>query len=237
MSLLSQSLKKRVDFYCDQFKLNSILFKMGRERKINFYHAASYVINLEHLFFNNANDIQEAAKHYAHDQRLAAYFYEKWNEEKGHDGWARADWVRMSKEKNLLSKPHVLTEMLELTSFLRETMLKSPYEYIAYMFAAEYMTPILGPIWMEILDSNLGIKNSQVTALTKHIELDAGHAMEVGEFLDSLRLSPKVSSELLVFIDNLFEKYNNFFSALALSGELHGYRESHINSSTVSTRA
>lgn len=215
MKNVSKLLKARVEHHCNEFNEKSPLLKLGRAGGVTHFHAAAYVINLEHLFFQNCNEILEGSKKYATNKVVGDFYFHKWNEEKGHDAWARADWVKMSKTKTFERMPTVIPEMYELTSFLSQTMRECPYKYITYMFVAEYMTPILGPIWLQILNENLGIKANEVTALSKHIDLDVGHAMEVGEFLDSLNLSENIKESIVSFVDDLFIKYNDFFSALA----------------------
>lgn len=211
----SSELKETTNRYCREFNRTSPLFKLGREGKVTHFHLATYVVNLEELFRQNGHTLKSACELYSPNKTLSDFFLKKWKEENGHDAWARADSTALSQSVTFSKKPEVLKEMTDLVAFLHDTMTYSPYRYIAYLFFAEHMTSILGPIWMDLLQKNLGSKNLPVTSLSKHIELDGDHAEEMGEFIDGLELSDKVQKDVLLFISNLYQKYFTFFKSLA----------------------
>lgn len=232
MKAISQRLKDKVDSHCDYFRSNCKLFKEGHRPDVNFFQVATYVVSLELLFYTNCQDILAASKRYEESPELSEFFINKFNEEKGHDAWARADWVKMSKKQNFKTEPQVLESMKDLLSFLNTTMKSSPYRYVTYIYAAEYFTTILGPVWLDIMRSNLGIQKKEISALSNHIELDGDHAQEVAEVIESFQLSQEVHDDMVVFIDELFAKYFNFFTEVAETNE-HKYINNQKDSRSV----
>lgn len=219
MSPISIRLKEKVNFHTDKLLKNNTLFNLSGEGSVTVYLVATYVISLEHLFYHNCKDILESTKRYAHLPGVGEFFFVKYKEEKGHDAWARADWVKLSKKQQFTTEPSIAQSMKDLTDFLNQTMLECPYKYLAYMYAAEYGTTILGPAWMNIMRSELGLKNNDVTSLTNHIELDGDHAEEVADVTQKMNLSEDVHQSMLNFIDELYVKYDAFFEEIAHSQE------------------
>lgn len=219
MITISQRLKEKVDSHCDYLLSHCKLFKSGPRPDINFFQVATYVVNLEVIFATNCRDILEASKLYKSTPHVSQFFIDKFNEEKGHDAWARADWVKLSKSQDFRTEPKIISSTTDLLNFLNMTMKSSPYRYITYIFAAEYFTTIVGPVWMDIMHTNLGINRKQVSALSNHIELDEGHAEEVADVIESFNLSKDVQNDMMIFIDELFAKYFNFFTEIADTNE------------------
>ncbi len=211
--MFSEKLKEMVNEFCDDFIENSKLFELGRRNGITKYHLAAYLKNLEFLFGQNAQDLHRASLLYEGKTLISAFFKNKWIEERGHDAWARNDL------KKIDASSAVCAEMRELTSFLTQTMQTAPHCYLCYLYFAEYMTIILGPIWMDLLHQNLDARKEDVTALTHHIDLDVDHYREVGEFVDQLNFSETEKSGVCDFYRELSIKYNAFFNSLA--GEVH----------------
>lgn len=216
MNNFKTALKTKADELSLELQKNSLFFELGRKNMMTHFHVATYVVNLEHLFRKNCLDILEASKVYSSHQEVSEFFLHKWQEEHGHDAWARADWVAMSKERSFKSEPTVLSQMNDLTDFLNHVMHTSPYEYISYMYYAEYMTALVGPELMGLIKSNLGMENKQISALSNHIELDGDHASEVADALQALNLSDEDQLKIINFGTKLFARYNNFFNALAV---------------------
>lgn len=216
---ISHRLKEKVHHHTDQLLTHNLLFNLKGRGMVNFYQVATYVINLEHLFYHNCKDILESTRRYADIPHVGEFFLSKYHEEKGHDAWARADWVKLSKREKFSREPALLDSMKDLTDFLNHTMMECPYKYLAYMYAAEYGTTILGPVWMKIMHEELGLKNNEVTSLTNHIELDGDHAEEVADVTEELQLSEDIHERMLTFMDELYVKYGAFFSELALVQE------------------
>lgn len=211
--MFSHSMKEMVNDFCRDFIKESKLFELGRKNGLTKYHLATYLKNIEFLFSQNAADLYHAS--FIHQDRpvLSSFFKHKWIEERGHDAWARNDL------KKLDVSSEILDEMKALTSFLTKTMKTSPHCYLSYLYFAEYMTIILGPIWLDLLNQNMNTKREDVTALGNHIELDVDHYQEVGDFIDELNLSELQRSQISDFYNELAEKYNAFFNSL--TGDLY----------------
>src|SRR5687768_6201488 len=115
MTVFSTILRQKIDDLCVRFDETSPLFAMGRRNELHPFHAAAYVVNLEHLFRENEQDILTASQTHTDDPRLSEFFLEKWREERGHNAWAKNDWVEMSKATTFDIEPEVIGAMRELT--------------------------------------------------------------------------------------------------------------------------
>lgn len=215
--------------HCENIKASCSLFNKDLRKSIGGDLIALYMYNLEFVFKNNIETISEASAFHANDRILSAYFHLKWDEEKGHDQWAKNDLEKLKQNFKLAKSPYVLPEMEEFVLFLKRTMKSNPLMYVTYFFHAEFMTAYLGPEWMEIVESVLGIKKPEISALSNHIELDDGHADEAISFLEQYGLTPVIEDEVIDFTSELHKHYTNFFEALALAGgmnESKSFRES-----------
>lgn len=207
--------------HCDRTRNSCTLFNSNFQKHLGLGLVACYVLNLEHLFKNNIQSIFRASLLCEKDPKLSSYFRLKWDEEKGHDQWAKSDLAKILETQKVEFNPNVLPEMKNFVSFLDSTLLRDPLLYITYFFHAEYMTAYLGPDWMKIINSALGIATPEISALSKHIELDGGHAEEVIDFLIDYGLSSEQEDEIICFTGEIHEMYTHFFEALAREGCIH----------------
>lgn len=208
MKLIKINYSNLVKNNCDLLLHSSKLVKKAHERTLTHAHVACYLKNLEVLFAKNISTIEMATDVYQ-GTTYGLVFNEKLSEERGHDQWAKKDLASFN------FNVKVVPELVEFTNFLHETMLKSPKTYIFYFYYAEFLTSYLGPEWMGLLNESLGIQASEVTALSKHVELDGGHADEMLELLSQYEWSKNELEDLDVFAQKLHEGYSKLFNAIA----------------------
>lgn len=170
---------------------------------------STYIKNLEYHFSQNSNDLYQAS-HIYQNSELGFFFDHKWKEERGHDKWAQNDLNQLDHDYT----PIVLPEMISLSNFVNDTMKSNPINYIAFMLFAEYATAKVGPQIFNGINISLGIKKSEFTALTNHIELDGDHANEICDFLSEIKISNQQIESMINFYSNLYQYYLSFFNAL-----------------------
>lgn len=213
----TKKLKSTLLQSCEQFQNESPLLSPEFRIKVSFDLVGFYVANLEYLFKKNIETIKIASEIHQ-PSILANFFHHKWDEEKGHDEWAKSDLKKLAASHTFNVEPYILDEMKDLISFLSATMRTHPVSYIAYFYYAEFITAQLGPQWMSILQAALGIEPKEVSALSKHIELDDGHADEVLDFLSTLELPNTDQERIFQFLKELNAHYAKFFERLSIVG-------------------
>lgn len=210
--MFSDTLKSKIT---NEFSLMFSRSKLVSSAQQGFFTERQLVVylrNLEHLFFQNAEQMLQASQLYKSKPVLSKFFHSKWVEERGHDRWAKADQENFKSVSSL--EKVVLPEMSELTFFLEETMRNCPYSYLAYFFYAEFMTAQIGPKWMKIIQAALNIKKNNVSSLNNHILLDGDHASEVLDFLDEIEVPESKHENILHFTGELTTRYESFFEAI-----------------------
>ncbi len=215
MKLSKKKYAKEVQLLCDKLFKESELVRLATNRTLGREHVACYLKNLEVLFASNIATINEARFHHA-GTAFAKVFEEKWHEEKGHDEWARKDLKSFSESVS------IVPELKEFTDFLHKSMVHTPKNYIFYFYYAEFLTSYLGPKWMNLMNHSLGIKPSEVTALSKHVELDVGHAEEMLDVLFTFDWTSQELENLTSYTSSLHEYYSKLFNAISRAGNDKG---------------
>jgi pyrroloquinoline quinone (PQQ) biosynthesis protein C len=127
-----------------------------------------------------------AASHGRHE--LARYFRHKAGEEHGHDRWADSDLhemrLRFGDAVDVTLEPcHAIAQ---LVAELGRTIPSAPAAYIAYILFAEYITVLMGPIWVSALQEHCGVPAGALTVVARHAELDRDHVAECVPVLETL---------------------------------------------------
>lgn len=223
---IKRKLHSTLRSHCEKLRSTATILSPSGKGCLNYELLSFYILNLEFLFKNNIETLQKAAERYKTHACFGPYFQSKWAEEKGHDAWARSDLKKLLSSYPLAEEPRVLPEMVDFISYLSNTMETNPLLYVTYSYHAEFLTSYLGPEWMRLINTSLGVSASEVTALSKHIELDGDHADEVADFIESLNPSAIEVEQMISFTNVLHEGYFHFFEALAKVGKSHERKSS-----------
>ncbi len=118
-------------------------------------------------------------------EEVASFLDHKFNEEYGHDRWARDDIERLRVDYAATAvEPSQGT--VELMQYLDEVIEADPRVYLAYIFFVEYLTVLAGPALVHALSDGCGIASDYVSVVARHVELDQAHVAEALNELDLL---------------------------------------------------
>ena len=152
---------------------------------------------------------------------LARYFRHKAGEEQGHDAWAESDLHKMrdrfgERTGEVLEPCQAIAELI---AELNHTIPSAPAAYLAYILFAEYITVLMGPVWVHALQEHCGVPEGALTVVARHVELDREHVAEcVSEFETLLATSDAARAlETLCFAMRHFEGFCDELSALAVA--------------------
>jgi len=122
-------------------------------------------------------------------RELAAFFDDKLAGEAGHDVWAENDLTALSRRFLLEAEVAPASAIVALVRDLEALIRRDPAAYLPYIFFAEYVTVLVGPFWVSMLDERCGVPAQTLSVVSQHAELDREHIREGREAIDRLLAS------------------------------------------------
>lgn len=169
------------------------VFRATQQGHITRAMAARYVANVHYMvaitppYLLRARDRARAIG----DEKLAAYYGNKIGEEEGHERWAERDLETLTGTVATQSMFTITRSIRDLSEYLETKIDEDPALYLAYIAFAEYITVIVGPAWLELLEERCGIPRSAMSIIDNHIELDRAHAEEAFACIDDFVSDPR----------------------------------------------
>ena len=169
-----------------------------------------YLASLRHVVAHSPKGLRRAADLALLQGRdeLATYLEHKCHEEAGHDVWATADLGVLRTAFSRQEQEGPAPAVVELTSFLDDTIERDPALYLAYTVWAEYFTVLAGADLLRYLVERCGVPPSALTCLSNHIELDQEHADEGLEMVDDLVDDPRKLAEMRAVLRRTIELFD-----------------------------
>ena len=100
--------------------------------------------------------------------------------------------------------------IVDLLDYLRAMIAEEPTQYLTYILFVEYVTVLMGPDWLRLLDERCGIPISAMTVVGKHVELDKDHTAEALEEIDRLVEDPGNIERLRRALRTSMEYFDGF---------------------------
>jgi len=210
--MIANALRVEIERYAAQMPRSNSLFLKAEDGTFAPAFMVTYLTNIKHLVSHTPIFLtrgRERARSIG-DDRLAAHYEQKRADEFGHDVWAERDIERVSTISMTPSNTDIVPAMHELLGFLARTIDEDPTLYLSYVLFAEYLTVLLGPAWLKLLDERCGIPCSSVTVVGNHVDLDREHVQEALDEIDDLVADPsKLPRMRKVLLDSIayFERF------------------------------
>lgn len=180
---LACEIKASIDDWAQRLLRDSELARVAQSGSLSPRVVGRYLESLRYVFVHSHRNVVAAAARA--DQlalpQLAAYFRAKAAEESGHDQWAEQDLSRLPAQVTQAVEPAAASRAL--VALQADLLQRHPLCFLAYAVWAEYLTARYGGEWLRMLASS-GYDRTSVSAVTKHVEADADHALEGFEALD-----------------------------------------------------
>ncbi len=146
---------------------------------------------------------------------LARFYSEKLSEEVGHDEWAEEDLALLSArfqfEAKVLPSPAIVGLVRDLEALIE----RDPTAYLAYILFSEYLTVLVGPLWVSTLQERCGVPAAALSVISRHAEADREHVSEGRRFIDAL--APATAEPRLVAaVDSAISRIVAFCDELEL---------------------
>jgi hypothetical protein len=185
---ISDTLKDDIEAYALRLRDSNELFKRAQCGKLTPGAIATYIANL-HLLVQHTEVNLELAQRRSEElgkMELAHFFEEKRRDEKGHDRWAEHDIAAMNGMFGVTPMAQPTRSISALLEYLRGVIAEEPTHYLAYILFSEYVTVLVGPEWLRLVEDRCGIPMSAMTVVGNHVELDKGHVAEGLHEIDRL---------------------------------------------------
>lgn len=168
------------------------MFKMARESGLSKAMVTRYIANVTHMVRLTADHLRMARDHARArgDHRLAAHYEHKLAEEIGHHEWGEADLESLSKLTVSPACASITPSIERLAKYIDVAIREEPAFYLAYLAFTEYVTILLGPELLALIETRSGVPRSSMTLIDNHIELDRDHVEEGWAVIDDLITDP-----------------------------------------------
>lgn len=213
--MLSDALRVHIEGFASAARSRNPLFTMAASGELEPAHLARYLADVRQLVHHTPLHLVRArdAALRRGDAPLAAHFARRLGEEDGHEAWALEDLGRIAP----LVSPRQATSgaMRALLGFIESTIDEDPALYLAYILFAEYLTVLLGPAWLALLEERCGIPRAGITVVANHAELDRDHVAAALEEIDALVADPSKLPRMRRVLDEAFVFYEGFCEEVA----------------------
>jgi hypothetical protein len=227
--MLGDALRVHIEAFAAAAKDRNALYVKAIDGQLTPAHLARYLANIHQLVLHTPVHLRRARAEAARrgDASLAAHFERRLGEEEGHDVWAARDLQRLGSDTR--RPPHAVAEgMRALLAFIARTIDEDPALYLAYILFAEYLTVLMGPAWLELLEERCGIPRAAMSVIGNHAELDKEHVQEALEEIDDLVGDPAKLPRLRSVLDETFVLFDRFCDDVTSTPEIPHERSSSV---------
>jgi hypothetical protein len=191
--MIAASLQVEIERHARQMRLENPLLRRAHAGTLAPEHVSAYLAGIHDLVAHTPLHLARARR-VAQERgadRLAAHFARKLGEEEGHEAWAAQDLALVGAMRRPQVAVGASRAMGDLVDYVASVLERDPAHYLAYVLVAEYVTVLLGPEWVDALESRCGITRTAMTVIGNHAELDRAHTQEAFDDLDELVADPR----------------------------------------------
>lgn len=185
--MVSQAFKQTVEKYAAESLSRNPIYVLSATGKLEpdqlkyYLQGIEYLIRHTPIYLKRAHAIAQERN----QPKLAQYFNHKFEEEQGHDAWARQDMERVSHAGASAGDVPVSPSIQKLVTFLGNVIEEDPTLYVPYTFLAEYFTVLVGPSLVQSIAEKCGMEDC-ISVVANHVQLDQAHVAEGLETFDEI---------------------------------------------------
>jgi len=229
--MIGEALRTEIEAYAARRRDNPV-FRAAEEGRLTRAMVARYVANVGYMVGITPANLRRAHERASAkgDEKLAAYFAQKLREETGHHVWAERDLESLSSTTLPVEQDRTVTAAIEeLARYLEETIDRDPALYLPYIAFAEYITVILGPEWLALVEQRCGTPRSSMTVIDNHIELDREHAEEAFACIDDFVSDPKMLGPMREVLKCVVTYFDRFCAEIISTADAFDDRVAHVS--------
>lgn len=220
--MIASRMKSEIESFATHLVCSHPLMRQAAKAAITPGLVVSYLSGVHTLVKSSQRHLDQASRRAAELGRadLSAHLREKSDSELGHERWAERDLGNMQDLFGLSSTSFHSQAIDELLAYLDAVIAEDPARYLAYTLFAEYLTVLVGPVWVQLLEERCGVPASALTVVVHHVELDKDHvaaglreidgllgeAADAAPFLQTLHASMRYFER---FCDELYDAHRH----------------------------
>ncbi len=210
--MIADALRAEIERCSIELRSNNPLFSRAVEGSLRPEHIATYLASIHELIVHTPIHMLRARELATErgDAQLARHFDARRGEEHGHEAWAERDLGRVVAMQRAPVARETTPAMRAHITYVASVIEADPRHYLAYMLVAEYVTVLLGPEWLEILERRCGIPRTSMTVVGNHAELDKEHTEESFEAIDDLVGDPRQLSPMREVVRRSMQLFDSF---------------------------
>lgn len=196
--MIGDALRLEVERYASRARRTNALYTRAREGSVLPRHVAAYLTGIHYLILHTPVHLNLAKARAAErgDVELARHYAHKLGEESGHHVWAESDMEHLAETSVDATCSGVHQSVKDMVQYVEAVINEDPSLYLAYILFMEYVTVILGPEWIDLLESRCGVPRASMSVIDNHATLDRGHVDEGLAVIDALVGDPKKLSRM-----------------------------------------
>lgn len=191
----ASQLAATVEAYASDLRANHPLLGLAQNGLLGVRNVATYLMNIRFMVEHTPLHLGQAKRRAEEtgQHELAEFYTQKLREEVGHDVWATNDLSRLNQEFGAQPKEAPSRHIQDLAHFIERLIAEEPSHYLAYILFSEYLTVLLGPIWVRALTTRCGIPGDALSVVSQHVELDKSHVRDELSRIDALLAGNRVA--------------------------------------------
>lgn len=184
----ASQLAAAVEAYAGDLRVNHPLLELAQNGGLSSHDVASYLMNIRFMIQHTPLHLNRAKVRATEllQHELAEFYVQKLREEEGHDAWASSDLENLNRAFGVLPDGGPSRHLQDLVHFIERLIDEQPSHYVAYVLFSEYLTVLLGPIWVRALTTRCGIPADALSVVSQHVELDQTHVRDELTQIDHL---------------------------------------------------
>jgi len=221
---LAQQMQTIVEVFSEKIISENPFAQTAAQGRLTEKQFVLYLRNLKWIFHHNSAYLQiaQARAENLGLKELADFYEAKFREEVNHEKWAEEDLKlrgagattsqSTEQEGPLPHDDSILPSTHRLIQYLDEIITINPTLFLSYIFFTEYFTVLVGPRFLNNLETKCGIPASTVSAIAKHVEADLPHSAEDMKAVTRLVKDPALAEPMIDALQGSMGRVNSFLA-------------------------
>jgi hypothetical protein len=232
--MISEALRIDIERWASRLG-DTPLFQLARAGRLTQATVTRYIANVTYMVRLTPAHLRRAQAHARAlgDEALLRHYEHKFEEEVGHAAWGEADLELLA--SNVAPINTSATPAIQrLAAYIPRVIDEDPALYLCYLAVTEYITALLGPELLSLIEERNGVPRSSMTIIDNHIELDRDHAEEAWGVIDDLVGDPRKIARMRSALAEMIEHFDAFCVELTSTAEKSDESEPRIRKHLVS---
>lgn len=206
--MISNALRTDIEAWAARRHENALM-AAARSGRLTAEMVTRYIANVTHMIRLTVPTLKLAIHHsrLSGDEPLARHYELKLAQEDGHVVWGESDLETLM-QLSAAPDTSVTPAFRELYELLVRSIERDPSTYLCYVAFTEYVTVLVGPEFLEVVEKSSGVSRSSMTVIDKHIELDRHHAEEGFGVFDDLVTDPRKVAMLRAMLKEICDTFD-----------------------------